>query len=86
MKKKIIISVDEFLHAHAIENLRGQISAICEDAIRKALGIGINEAEEDRKCVKCNAQGEVWDGFSEVWVCNKCNKAEVRRVSIMAKI
>lgn len=79
------ISIDDDIAKQVKLKLKGQISSICENALSKALGDDINLEHEERVCRYCGKEGVVWDGFLEVWVCNKCMQHEVRKVSIMAR-
>ena len=83
MKKSIMISVNEFVLAEAKE--KGfVISHICEEALRSKVNGKVTDEPSERVCAICGKEGEIWDGFLERWICNKCNKNEIRTVSIMA--
>jgi len=61
------------------------ISVIAESALRaklKAPG-GKETISEKKACIKCGSpESLLWDGLYEYWICEKCNNAEIKKVSI----
>jgi hypothetical protein len=72
------ISVKDEVAKEAKERLRGRISAICEEALRKKLMI--SDEDKVKKCYYCDKSEDemIWDGILEVWVCKEHNKAQIR--------
>lgn len=85
MKKTTSLTIDADILEQA-KNRLFNISAVCEEALRVKLGQNINIEEDSRQCYRCGGLASIWDGYSEVWVCEKCNNNEIKQVSIMAKI
>ena len=94
MKKKVLVSIDEFSHANA-QKKGLNISEVCDRAIREKSGNTIDADEELKSCCKCGLRGDAikmvdgkevgelfWLCPDEVWICNKCNKQEVRKIVV----
>ena len=86
MKVQMNISVNAEIAKDAKVKLSGRVSAICEKALRLALGQDINIEEELRVCNRCKKPNEdmIWDGFAEMWICPNCNNKAIKNVSIMS--
>lgn len=86
MKSKTSISIDSFLLEKAQKRPDIIVSAIAEKALRQALLGSIEDEEEERLC-RCGAKADIWLCPDEIWVCDKCNKAEIRgiKLGIIAK-
>lgn len=84
MKNNITISLNTDLD---LSSLKGRVSAICEQALRKKLNQTIIAKEEDILCWSCNKNkpNMIWDGIRECWVCETCNNAVIRNVSVAMK-
>lgn len=87
MKVNISISVEAEVLSKARE-MQLNISHECNEALRNRTRQSINEPDELRLCHYCNKPdlNMIWDGFLEFWVCGKCNRTEIKKVSILAVI
>jgi hypothetical protein len=81
-KKAIMISIDEFTHQKAkLKQLN--ISEICEKALIKVIDGGIIAPEENKECWICGSKENlIWTLPYEVWMCDKCNHGETRKILI----
>ena len=87
-KKAVMISIDDELHAKAKEKDLN-ISSVCEDALKHNVNGAVNDPEEKRQCHFCKttwfgdlAKTLIWLCPDEVWICDKCLKQEVKKVSV----
>jgi hypothetical protein len=83
-KQQVNVSIDSEVAENIKERFSGQVSSICEKAMRVKLGQSITAIKNERLCFRCKEpKANIWDGIYECWVCDKCNNQDVKKVSIM---
>lgn len=80
MKVQAMTSIDEELKIRAKEEGLN-LSQLLEEKIKEELGQTITA--EEKRCWLCGSKDNlIWTLPYEVWMCNKCQKGEINKISI----
>ena len=87
MKVRINVSIERDIVDQAQEQLKGNISSICEKALKEALGNKIIAKDEEKFCYFCGKHRDfmLWSADVNMWICDICNKAAINQVAVSSK-